>query len=125
MPESYSSPVHFKRVGLWRRIFALMIDWSMSLAIATAFISRTPGWSQLAPLAIFFIEVWVLTSLQGASAGQRILRMKVVRFADGGSVRPTQALIRTFLLCLVVTAVTFDENGRGIHERLSGTVLTL
>jgi len=25
---------------------------------------------------------------------------------------------------LVVTAVTFDENGRGIHERLSGSVLT-
>jgi hypothetical protein len=24
----------------------------------------------------------------------------------------------------VVTAVTFDENGRGIHERLSGSVLT-
>ena len=120
----YSSPVHFKRVGLWRRIFALMIDWLMSLAIASAFVPRAPGWSQLAPLGIFFIEVWVLTSLQGASAGQRILRMKVVRFSDGGSVTPTRALIRTFLLCLVVTAVTFDENGRGIHERASGTVLT-
>lgn len=123
--EGYSSPVRVKRVGLWRRIFALMIDWLMSLAIATAFLPRTPGWSQLAPLGIFFIEVWVLTSLQGASAGQRILRMKVIRFSDGGPVTPTQALIRTFLLCLVVTAVTFDENGRGVHERLSGTVLTL
>lgn len=123
--EGYSSPVSVKRVGLWRRIFALMIDWLMSLAIATAFLPRTPGWSQLAPLGIFFIEVWVLTSLQGASAGQRILRMKVIRFSDGGPVTPTQALIRTFLLCLVVTAVTFDENGRGVHERLSGTVLTL
>ena len=125
LPESYSSTVHFKRVGLWRRIFALTIDWLMSLAIATAFIPRTPGWSQFAPLGIFFIEVWVLTALQGASAGQRILRIKVVRYLDGGSVTPTQALIRTFLLCLVVTAVTFDENGRGIHERVSGTVLTL
>jgi len=28
------------------------------------------------------------------------------------------------LVMLVVTAVTFDENGRGIHERLSGSVLT-
>lgn len=123
--EGYSSPVHFKRVGLWRRVSALLIDWLMSLAIASAVIPRTPGWSQLAPLGIFFIEVWVLTSLQGASAGQRFLRIKVVRFSDGGSVTPTQALIRTFLLCLVVTAVTFDENGRGIHERASRTVLTL
>ncbi len=102
-----------------------MIDWLMSLAIASAFTPRSSGWSQFAPLGIFFIEVWVLTSLQGASAGQRILRMKVVRFVDGGSVTPTQALIRTLLLCLVVTAVTFDEDGRGIHERVSGTVLTL
>lgn len=124
-PEGYSSPMQFKRVGLWRRVFALLIDWLMCLAIASAFIPRAPGWSQFAPLGIFFIEVWVLTSLQGASAGQRILRMKVVRFADGGAATPTQALIRTFLLCLVVTAVTFDENGRGIHERASGTVLTL
>jgi hypothetical protein len=33
-------------------------------------------------------------------------------------------LIRTLLLCLVVTAITFDENGRGLHERISGSVLT-
>jgi hypothetical protein len=32
-------------------------------------------------------------------------------------------LIRTALLCLVVTAITYDDNGRGIHERLSGTAL--
>jgi hypothetical protein len=27
------------------------------------------------------------------------------------------------LLVLVVTAITYDDNGRGIHERLSGTAL--
>ena len=36
---------------------------------------------------------------------------------------PVQALIRTTLICLVITAITFDENGRGIHERLSNTKL--
>jgi hypothetical protein len=50
--------------------------------------------------------------------------MKVVRFEDGAAISIRQALIRTILLVLVVTAVTFDENGRGIHERLSGSVLT-
>jgi len=101
-----------------------MIDWLMCLAVAKAFVHGGSGYSQLAPLGIFFAEVWILTSLQGASAGQRILRMKVVRFSDGGRPTPRQALIRTVLLCLVVTAVTFDENGRGLHERLSGTVLS-
>lgn len=116
--------MHFIRVGLWKRVFALMIDWLMSLAVASAFFHSSTSLDHFAPLGVFFLEVWVLTSLQGASAGQRILRIKVVRFVDGGRPTVTQALIRTVLLCLVVTAVTFDENGRGIHERLSGTVLS-
>lgn len=114
----------FTRVGMWRRVFAISLDWLMCLAIASAFTSKTIGWSAFAPLGILFLEVWILTALQGASAGQRIARIKVVRFSDGGAPSPWQALIRTILLCLVVTAVTFDEDGRGLHERASGTVLT-
>ncbi len=116
--------MNFIRVGLWRRVFALMIDWLMSLAVASIIFDSNSSYWHFLPLGVFFAEVWILTSLQGASAGQRILRMKVVRFSDGGRPTVKQALIRTFLLCLVVTAVTFDENGRGIHERLSGTVLS-
>jgi uncharacterized RDD family membrane protein YckC len=80
--------------------------------------------SSLYVLVIFFLEVWILTALQGATLGHRLFGMKVVRFEDGGAISLSQALIRTVLLVLVVTAVTFDQNGRGIHERLSGSVLT-
>ena len=65
----------------------------------------------------------ILTALTGASLGQKIFGLRVVRFIDGGTITPLQALIRTFFLVLVVTAVTYDENGRGIHERISKTVL--
>ncbi len=116
--------MNFVRVGLWRRFGALMIDWLACLVIANSLTTKATLAHQLAPLGIFFLEVWILTSLSGASAGQRIFRMKVVRFSDGGRVAPTQVLIRTLLLCLVVTAITFDENGRGLHERISGSVLT-
>ena len=114
----------FVKVGLGRRVAALTLDWVMCLALATIATPKGSGLDHLMPLIIFFVEASILTALQGASAGQRILRMKIVRFSDGGQVTPLQALIRTTLLCLVVTAVTFDENGRGIHERASGTVLT-
>ncbi len=116
--------VEFAKVGIWRRVVAITLDWVMCLAIASLFTSRSVGLSAFAPLGVFFLEVWVLTSLQGASAGQRIVRIRVIRFGDGGVPTPLQSLIRTVLLCLVVTAVTFDENGRGLHERFSGTVLT-
>ena len=46
-----------------------------------------------------------------------------LRFADGAAPTPLQALIRTLLLCTVIFAITYDENGRGVHERLSGTYL--
>jgi len=75
-------------------------------------------------LALFFAEIAILTALQGASLGHRIFGMKVIRFTDGGMVTPLQALIRSALLITVIFAITFDENGRGLHERFSGTVLT-
>jgi uncharacterized RDD family membrane protein YckC len=51
--------------------------------------------------------------------------MRIVNFEDGG--RPTllQALIRSVLMVIVITAITYDENGRGIHERLSKTKIVL
>ena len=113
-------------VSLARRLAAISLDWLACYAIVAAL---SGGIGQMEPnkspitLGLFFVEVWVLTSLTGASLGQKIFGLRVVRFADGSAVSPVQALVRTFFLVLVVTAVTYDENGRGIHERISGTVL--
>jgi uncharacterized RDD family membrane protein YckC len=112
------------RVGMGRRVVALLIDWFACVLIASTFFDTSHGAGSFIPLAVFFAEVWILTVLQGSSAGQRVMSIRVVRFSDGGPITPMQALIRTFLLCLVVTAITFDENGRGLHERFSGSVLT-
>ncbi len=75
-------------------------------------------------LALFFAQIAILSALQGATLGHRIFGVKIIRFADGGAITPIQALIRSTLLVTVVFAITFDENGRGLHERFSGTVLT-
>ncbi len=115
-----------KRVTLGRRFAALSIDWLACYAIVAAFgggLGSMAASSSWAVLALFFAEVWLLSALQGASLGHRLLRIRIVRFSDGGRVTPVQALIRTTLLCLVVTAITYDSDGRGIHERLSNTVL--
>lgn len=101
----------------------------MCYAIALGFFGGNGSFAERAPhariphLVIFFIEVLVLTALGGATAGHRIVGLKVVQFQGVGNPTPFQALIRTVLLCLVVTAITYDERGRGIHERLSGTAL--
>ena len=117
----------FIRTTYGRRMAALALDWLACYAIVAALsggIYKMSPNSSLYVLAIFFLEVWILIALQGATLGHRLFGMKVIRFEDGGAISLSQALIRTVLLVLVVTAVTFDVNGRGIHERLSGSVLT-
>ena len=117
------------QISLGRRMAALLIDWLMSYAIAIGFFSGGGSFTDRVPnaripvLFIFFAEMAIMTALGGASAGHRVMRMKVVRFNDGGVATPVLVLIRTTLICLVITAITFDENGRGIHERLSNTKL--
>ncbi len=118
-------------VSLGRRFGAISLDWLSSYLIAIAFFSgsgefldRTPQ-AGFPALLIFFTQYLVLVTLQGASAGHRVFRMRIVNFEDGG--RPTllQALIRSVLMVIVITAITYDENGRGIHERFSKTKIIL
>jgi uncharacterized RDD family membrane protein YckC len=106
---------------------ALMLDWLACYFIVAAF---TGGLGAMAPnrsflvLALFFAEITIFSALQSATVGHRIFGIRIVRFADGGGISPIQALIRSALLVTVIFAITFDENGRGMHERFSGTVLT-
>ena len=107
------------QVTLFRRMAGVAADWLACLMIVKGF--GLAG--QFTTLILFFAEMSILTAFGGASFGHRIVRIKVVRFADGGAPTPVQALIRTALLCTVIFAITYDENGRGIHDRLSGTYL--
>lgn len=120
---------HPEGVSLGRRWAAISLDWLSSYVIAFAFFAgggnffdRVAGAKFSTPL-IFISEYAILVALTGSSFGHRVLRLKVVNYADGGAVSPLQAITRTILIGLVITAITFDEEGRGIHERLSRSKL--
>lgn len=119
----------YPRVSQGRRILGISIDWFACYAIALGFFAgggsldeRVSG-ARFPVLILLFAEYSILVALGGASFGHRLVGLKVVRYSDGGQVTPIQALIRTALLIPVITAITFDENGRGINERFSNTVL--
>jgi uncharacterized RDD family membrane protein YckC len=119
----------YPRVSQGRRILGITFDWLACYAIALGFSAgggslsdRIPG-ARFPVLILLFAEYALFVALGGSSFGHRLVGLKVVRFSDGGDVTPLQAIIRTALLLPVVTAITFDENGRGINERLSNTVL--
>ena len=118
-------------VSLGRRFAAISLDWLSSYLIAIVFFSG-PGTflerssnSTISTPLVFFTEYFLLVALQGASAGHRILRMRIVNFVDGGRPNIRQSFIRSLLMIAVITAITYDDDGRGIHERLSRTKIVL
>ena len=116
--------LRYPRISQGRRMLGVLIDWLMSYAIAIGFFVEFGEPSMGAVVFLIFTAQYLLfAALGGATPGHRVVGLKIVRFSDGGMPTPLQALIRTGLLVLIVTAITFDQNGRGINERLSNTVL--
>ncbi|MEN0129676.1 MAG: RDD family protein [Brevundimonas sp.] len=129
------------KAGLGRRVAALVVDWVACLAISAAFFpAADPGplWltsgNALATPAIFAVENILFVGSIGFSFGHRLLGMRVRRIVvarEGGPAEPDdgrapgfgRAAIRTALLCLVVPAVVWDGDGRGLHDRLAGTAI--
>lgn len=116
--------LRYPRVSQGRRMMGVLIDWLMSYAIAIGFFVEFGASSMGAVVfLVFTAQYLIFAALGGATPGHRIMGLKIVRFSDGQMPTPIQALIRTSLLVIILTAVTFDQNGRGINERLSNTVL--
>jgi uncharacterized RDD family membrane protein YckC len=111
--------------GLGRRLGALVIDWLVSTGVALLLVG-TAGYlsnqASLATLLVFAVEVTVFTWLIGASFGQRLLGLSVVRI-DGGRLSLWRALLRTLLICLVIPAVVMDSYGRGLQDRAVGSIV--
>lgn len=104
------------RVG--RRIGALSIDWATALIISVAFFN----YDSMATLLIFAVVQIVFIPTIGGSPGHRILGMRVVML-NGGWVGLWRPIVRTILLAIVIPAVMWDPDQRGLHDKAVGTVL--
>ncbi len=110
---------------LVRRAAALVIDWFVCLLVAKLVAPALElGEAPFLPLAIFFIEITLLTWLMAASFGQRVLGIEVIGL-DGQRLMLWRIAVRTLLICLVIPAVIYDSEGRGLHDRAVGSVAIL
>ncbi len=116
--------------GFGRRLAALFVDWFASIAVTSliggplsggALVYGTPDFS-LVVLAVFAIQTAVLVWLTGASFGHRLLGLRVASLV-GRPVGLLRSGVRTVLLCLLVPAVIWDRDGRGMHDRAVATVV--
>ncbi|MDE8668298.1 RDD family protein [Pseudarthrobacter sp. H3Y2-7] len=114
LPES--GPGSIARAG--RRIVAIMLDWGIALLISN-FAFAGDSW---ATLFVFAVEQTLLVGTLGYSIGHRIVGIHVLRLG-GAPAGPLAALVRAVLLCLVIPAVIFDPDHRGLHDKAMNTVL--
>jgi uncharacterized RDD family membrane protein YckC len=131
MPENASTPQKWpgKRLGLplsgprsvarfLPRVLALAVDWGLSVLISWAFFDYDP----FATLLIFVVTQVIFVLTTGASIGHRLLRLRVASLR-GGSLGLWRPVARAVLIALVIPAVIWDADERGMHDRLLGTVL--
>jgi uncharacterized RDD family membrane protein YckC len=107
-----------------RRIIALTLDWTAAILVThLAFPDLVYGSEGFAAatLGVFAIEVTLLTSATGSSFGYKIAGIRLISISPA-RISFIKVLIRTALLCLVVPALIWDRDGRGLHDKAVGTI---
>jgi uncharacterized RDD family membrane protein YckC len=123
-PESSSGSVTVGRSATFgRRLAALAVDWLLSMCVAL--LIAQSGWPPpgLLVTVVFFFEYTVFTGFFGQTPGMRLLGLACVRVEDGRPLGIPRAAARAFLLNLVIPAVVFDKDGRGLHDRVAQSVV--
>ncbi|WP_329277954.1 RDD family protein [Streptomyces sp. NBC_01451] len=118
LPEQ--GPGSIARPG--RRLGALAVDWGLCLLIAYGLITDSYNeaaqvWAPLILLALLLLTLGTL----GYTPGKRLFGLRVVAL-DTGRVNPLRAALRTVLFFLALPPLIWDRDGRGLHDRLAGTV---
>jgi uncharacterized RDD family membrane protein YckC len=113
-------------------VVALFVDWLIAGLIASAVTGKTM-WAggndfNTAQLVSFFAMSAILTGLGGATIGHRLLGLRVIRTQPGGTGYAAQVgllggAIRAFLLCLIIPAVVYDRDRRGLHDKAANTIV--
>jgi uncharacterized RDD family membrane protein YckC len=122
-PPDHPTAPALQAASWLRRIGALVIDWVASSLVVAAIVGparysgREGSWL---PLLVFWLEASLGTALAGASFGQLVTRIRVLR-TDGRQLSLLRALGRTAMVCLVVPPLVFRPDGRGLHDLATGS----
>ncbi|MEU6863663.1 RDD family protein [Streptomyces sp. NPDC046876] len=105
-----------------RRLGGVAIDWIACQVIAYGLITggnaaATGNWT----LALFVALSILTLGTVGFTPGKRIVGLRVVS-ENGGRLGLGRVVLRTLLLALVIPALVWDRDGRGLHDRAARAV---
>ena len=122
LPES--GPGSLATMG--RRLAALMIDWLIAYglaALAMAFGVFSERMLSTAVLVIWLVLGLVAVRLFSFTPGQLALGLQVAAVDGRLPIGIGRLAVRGLLLATVIPALFSDSDGRGLHDRLSGTAV--
>jgi uncharacterized RDD family membrane protein YckC len=111
------------------RLGAFLVDALASGLVAALFVRRSdahgfadrlPGTWSLVPFALDYV-IGLLVA--GRTLGMYLFGLRVIRVSKDVAVDPLRAIGRTALLALLVPALVFDRDNRGMHDRLTDTAV--
>lgn len=112
-----------------QRLGAFLVDAVASGLVAALFVQfangrgavgHLPGSWSLIPFAIDYI-VGVLVA--GRTLGMYLFGLRLIRVDRVAAVDPGRAVARTALLVMLLPAIIWDRDGRGLHDRLTDTAV--
>lgn len=107
--------------GWGPRIGQFLVDAVGAALVAGLFTAPDlPGnWSLLA----FGLVTAVTLLAFGQTPGMRLMGLRLAHPTEGARVAWWRAVVRTALLMLLLPALIVDADGRGLHDRFSGTAV--
>ncbi len=107
-----------------QRVLGLFLDWAPCGLIAAAIVGYGSNSISLATLALWYVVGVLAVTLFGFTPGQYFAGIRVARI-EGPRLRVglIRALARGLLIVFIVPPLLQDGDGRGMHDRATGTVL--
>lgn len=109
-----------------RRAVGVFIDWFFCWMLAITFVRFTDVLGSTPTVTLVF---WVILGivcgwLFSRTPGHMLLGMGVARIDVGGAkVGLWRAVVRTLLTAFILPAAMVDSDGRGLHDRATGTAV--
>lgn len=120
-------------VSTARRVVALVVDWFIAEGVAMLALSAGGHNVKSAIESGSSVQTWTLlawmfigiasVTLFGYTPGQYFLRLRVIRVDADAPVGFVRAVARQVALVFVIPALFTDQDGRGMHDRATGTAV--
>ena len=121
-----AAPTDLTLAGFGRRVLALLVDWLIAYGLAA--LGMSLGWWSTAMLSTAVLAIWLVLGavsvrLFSFTPGQLALGLQVASVDGRLPVGIGRLAVRGLLIAMVVPALFTDSDGRGIHDRLTGTAM--